>query len=1020
MQYQIFLSYSHRDADLLGTEYIWELKRQIEDSVGMKDSVFLDVDALNLGVDWNKTINECLDCSKVFICLLSSNYIDSEYCRRERLWWENKEMRNGMLSRNTLPIYFIEVPEEKRTQSTAEWILQTNARPWFEQGVPETLQKEVKQRLADAAQRERNVRELLRQKDSEGKTVLATIHTMKERYELGAESFSSVPCYNLDFVGRIKELSEIRSICIKRHGGQDIPVIYGPAGCGKSDLAFAYANGYAADYPGGRFLINMATCHDWKSALCQMVTSYSGKSKETQVSTSVCKELLGFKLEEFNKQDEEKRYQAVCAALERRCKEKPVLIVLDNVVDQDLFRNDNLSQLFEHGIPNNLDIIATTRQRPEGLPLFNVNLEKGSFAVAYYLGNLDEVSALELFRKHCIFAEFNTNPPDGVENDTSETVRTETQAARKIVRLLDCHAWSICHIAGAFSECYKRIEPPNIEGEDPLELGDKTCEQLFQELQAYFAADLTNNGHLQSVKIEEYANKVMALTVEQISELPLGKDILNFASIITLFAPDFIPLRLLEVFYLHLNAENNMASWSTIRDTLLRHHILSGPKAKICRMHRLTWKFFREYGNSDECCVNLNEIAKLFADFIKEFVLTNALSQHEAAALIHLGESWCNTSWAEDNYHFLLDIIPTEGCKHFLIPELTEYRKVCQTKFETKDNKKFLQTALLYDFDGCFFYLNGDYSSACCIFEKSLRIKLKRLDADHPDIATTYCNMAGVYSAQGEYDKALELYENCLIIRKKRLDADHPDIATIYHNMAWVYRAQGEYDKALEFYEACLAIEQKRLGEDHPSIATTYCNMAGVYSNQGKYDKALELYENCLTIQKKHLDADHPDIATTYHNMAWVYRAQGEYDKALEFYENCLTIQKKRLDDDHPDIATTYNNMAVVYIYQGKYETALEYCQNSLEIRRKYPQLAPLDIATNYYNIASIYDLKGEYEAALEYYKNAYEIYCPSLGENHPRSQTCLSEIHMIYKKLRRWGWWLKIKRWFNKKKDVE
>ena len=925
MQYQIFLSYSHKDAETLGNDYIKELKKQIEESIGMPDSVFLDVDALHRGVDWNKTINECLDCSKVFICLLSSNYIDSEYCRRERLWWENKEMRNGMLSRNTLPIYFIEVPEEKRKQSTAEWILQTNAKPWFEQGVPETLQKEVKQRLADAAQRERNVRELLLQKDSEGKTVLATIHSMKERYELGAESFSSVPCYNLDFVGRIKELSEIRSICIKRHGGQDIPVIYGPAGCGKSDLAFAYANGYAADYPGGRFLINMETCHDWKSALCQMVTSYSGKSKETQVSTSVCEELLGFKLEEFNKQDEKKRYQAVCAALERRCKEKPVLIVLDNVVDQELFRNDNLSQLFEHDIPNNLDIIATTRQRPEGLPLFNVNLEKGSFAVAYYLGNLDEVSALELFRKHCIFAEFNTNPPDGVENDTSETVRTETQAARKIVRLLDCHAWSICHIAGAFSECYKRIEPPNVEGEDPLELGDKTCEQLFQELQAYFAADLTNNGHLQSVKIEEYANKVMALTVEQISELPLGKDILNFASIITLFAPDFIPLRLLEVFYLHLNAENNMASWSTIRDTLLRHHILSGPKAKICRMHRLTWKFFREYGNSDECCVNLNEIAKLFADFIKEFVLTNALSQHEAAALIHLGESWCNTSWAEDNYHFLLDIIPTEGCKHFLIPELTEYRKVCQTKFETKDNKNFLQTALLYDFDGCFFCLNGDYSSACCIFEKSLRIKLKYLAADHPDIAGTYNNMAWVYSNQGEYDKALEFYEACLAIKKKLLEADHPFIATTYSGMAVVYSKQGKHDKALELYEACLAIEQKRLGEDHPYIAGTYNNMANVYSGQGEYDKALELYENCLTIQKKRLDADHPDIAGTYNNMALVYSDQGEYDKALELYENCLTIQKKRLDADHPDIATTYNNMAAVYSKQGKYDKALEF-----------------------------------------------------------------------------------------------
>ena len=939
LNYQIFLSYSHKDSELLGTEYIEDLKQQIEDSIGIPDSVFLDVNALHLGNDWNKVINEHLDGSKVFIYLLSSNYIASEYCNRERLWWKNKEMRNGKLSSNTLPIYFIEIPEEERNQETSKWIEQTNDKPWFDSGVRDELQKDVKARLAIAAEREAHIRQLLLRQGKDGLGILDAIRDMRHIYDCQAKSFSSVPCYNLDFVGRIQELAAIRSICIKRHSLQGIPVIYGPAGCGKSDLAFAYANGYAADYAGGRFLINMEDCHDWKSALIRMVTSYSGKSDEKQVSTTVCEELLGIKPEEFLKLDDDKRYQTVCSALERRCKneyvkeecekrvlEKRVLIVLDNVVDLKLFQNDQLSGLFEHGIPKNLDIIATSRKRPENIPLFNANPEEKSLAVAYHLGNLDEESALELFRKHCVFADFNTNPPDNVENNPkNEQIRTETEAAREIIRLLDCHAWSICHIAGAFSECYKRIEPPNVEGEDPLELGDKTCEQLFQELQAYFAADLTNNGHLQSVKIEEYANKVMALTVEQISELPLGKDILNFASIITLFAPDFIPLRLLEVFYLHLNAENNMASWSTIRDTLLRHHILSGPKAKICRMHRLTWKFFREYGNSDECCVNLNEIAKLFADFIKEFVLTNALSQHEAAALIHLGESWCNTSWAEDNYHFLLDIIPTEGCKHFLIPELTEYRKVCQTKFETKDNKNFLQTALLYDFDGCFFCLNGDYSSACCIFEKSLRIKLKYLAADHPDIAGTYNNMAWVYSNQGEYDKALEFYEACLAIKKKLLEADHPFIATTYSGMAVVYSKQGKHDKALELYEACLAIEQKRLGEDHPYIAGTYNNMANVYSGQGEYDKALELYENCLTIQKKRLDADHPDIAGTYNNMALVYSDQGEYDKALELYENCLTIQKKRLDADHPDIATTYNNMAAVYSKQGKYDKALEF-----------------------------------------------------------------------------------------------
>ena len=71
MPYQIFLSYSHKDAETLGNDYIEELKNQIEESIGMPDSVFLDVDALHRGVDWNKTINECLDCSKVFISLFS-------------------------------------------------------------------------------------------------------------------------------------------------------------------------------------------------------------------------------------------------------------------------------------------------------------------------------------------------------------------------------------------------------------------------------------------------------------------------------------------------------------------------------------------------------------------------------------------------------------------------------------------------------------------------------------------------------------------------------------------------------------------------------------------------------------------------------------------------------------------------------------------------------------------------------------------------------------------------------------
>ena len=38
-------------------------------------------------------------------------------------------------------------------------------------------------------------------------------------------------------------------------------------------------------------------------------------------------------------------------------------------------------------------------------------------------------------------------------------------------------------------------------------------------------------------------------------------------------------------------------------------------------------------------------------------------------------------------------------------------------------------------------------------------IKLEALGPDHPDLATIWNNMAGVYKAQGDMDKVLELYQ---------------------------------------------------------------------------------------------------------------------------------------------------------------------------------------------------------------------------------------------------------------------
>ena len=90
LKYGVFLSYSHKDAELYGREYIKQIKNAIEECIkevaGEHRLVFLDTDALNEGDQWHAKIIEKMQECRVFVCLLSENYKESDYCTREKLW----------------------------------------------------------------------------------------------------------------------------------------------------------------------------------------------------------------------------------------------------------------------------------------------------------------------------------------------------------------------------------------------------------------------------------------------------------------------------------------------------------------------------------------------------------------------------------------------------------------------------------------------------------------------------------------------------------------------------------------------------------------------------------------------------------------------------------------------------------------------------------------------------------------------------------------------------------------------
>jgi len=74
---------------------------------------------------------------------------------------------------------------------------------------------------------------------------------------------------------------------------------------------------------------------------------------------------------------------------------------------------------------------------------------------------------------------------------------------------------------------------------------------------------------------------------------------------------------------------------------------------------------------------------------------------------------------------------------------------------------------------------------------------------------------------EGRYSEAAEVAEEALAVAEKTLGPDHPDVAASLNNLAGIYQAQGKYAEAEPLNKRALEIQEKVLGPVHPNVCTT-------------------------------------------------------------------------------------------------------------------------------------------------------------------------------------------------------
>jgi TIR domain/HEAT repeats/NB-ARC domain/PBS lyase HEAT-like repeat len=372
-EYDIFFSYSHADDEdgwvsALVSNIQAEHARYSPQPLG----IFFDRSSIRTMDDWEHYILGGLRSSKTMIALLSPAYFASAFCRTEWKTFLEHELDRANAAETVAPVYLADVPafDHETEAGDTDWIADlrrrqySDFRQWRSLGLAAFGNPECQRRIAALEQ---------------------DLAPKIEKAERALASPSNVPPHNPQFTGRAEQLRRLWELVALRHIGS-IVALQGLPGMGKSALAFEYAHQHAADYPGGRFLLNAAGATDLRVPLVDLAPQ------------------LGVTISEDQRKSLDTAFGVVRARLETGAR---TLLIFDNV--------DNAALLEPHrrgDLPSTdrVHVILTTRLAPQYLP--GIECEP--------MSGLREEDSLRLLERYRPFA-----------NDEEKT------AALEIVRRLD-------------------------------------------------------------------------------------------------------------------------------------------------------------------------------------------------------------------------------------------------------------------------------------------------------------------------------------------------------------------------------------------------------------------------------------------------------------------------------------------------------------------------------------------------------------------------------------------------------
>src|SRR5579862_3351140 len=149
----------------------------------------------------------------------------------------------------------------------------------------------------------------------------------------------------------------------------------------------------------------------------------------------------------------------------------------------------------------------------------------------------------------------------------------------------------------------------------------------------------------------------------------------------------------------------------------------------------------------------------------------------------------------------------------------------------------------------------GKTAEAEPLWRRSLQIRSKQLDPDHPEVIGTGDKLAMALMAQKKFPEAETLLKKSLAHREKAFEPDDPKLMPSLNRLAELYVATGRFPEAETVAKRAVQLGRATIGLQPPSFADSERWLGAALAGQAKFEDAIPLYENALPLKKKQLPA---------------------------------------------------------------------------------------------------------------------------------------------------------------------